>query len=160
MNKERRQFYKTRQMEAQSDKKSLIDATGCVAGRLATVVAKRLLMGETIDIVNAEKAVVSGRPAAVRARYEFKRDVGTRRKGPFLPKAPHLLLKRTVRGMLPYQLPNGRAALKRLKCHPGVPPEFQGKPAEAVDAAKRHVPMSLTLGEVSRFLGSRMGATA
>ena len=156
MNKERRQFHKTRQMAEMKDKHSVIDATGCIIGRLSTVVAKRLLMGETIDIINSEKAIISGHPDAVKARYEFKRDVGTRRKGPFLPKQPHLLLKRTVRGMMLYQLPNGRAALKRLKCHPGVPPEFKGKTIEELADAKRQLPMSLTLGEISQLIGSKM----
>lgn len=155
MNKETRQFHKTRQMAARVEKQSVIDATGCVAGRLAGVIAKRLLMGETITLVNCEKALVSGRPDAIKERYAFKRDVGTRRKGPFLDRQPHRLLKRTVRGMLPYQLPNGRAALKRLICHIGVPPEAAGKPAESVEDAHRAPRASLTLGEISRYLGAK-----
>jgi large subunit ribosomal protein L13 len=155
MNKERRQFHKTRQMAEMKMKESVIDATGCVAGRLATAVAKRLLMGEKITILNSEKAIVSGHPDAVKARYTFKRDVGTRRKGPFLPKQSHMLLKRTVRGMIPYQLPNGRAALKRLICHLGVPPEFKDKQPEVIAGAKKLVPMGLTLGEISNFLGAK-----
>lgn len=155
MNKERRQFHKTRQMAQMKDKHTIIDATGCVIGRLGTVVAKRLLMGESITILNSEKAIVSGHPDAVKARYTFKRDVGTRRKGPFLPKQSHMLLKRTVRGMMQYQLPNGRAALKRLICHLGVPPEFKDKPVEVIASAKKNVPMGLTLGEISSFLGAK-----
>lgn len=155
MNKERRQFHKTRQMAQMKDKHTIIDATGCVIGRLGTVVAKRLLMGESITILNSEKAIVSGHPDAVKARYTFKRDVGTRRKGPFLPKQSHMLLKRTVRGMMQYQLPNGRAALKRLICHLGVPPEFKDKPVEVIESAKKNVPMGMTLGEISNFLGAK-----
>lgn len=155
MNKERRQFHKTRQMAQMNSKESVIDGTGCVIGRLGTVVAKRLLMGEKIIILNSEKTVVSGHPDAIKERYTFKRDVGTRRKGPFLPKQSHMLLKRSIRGMLPYQLPNGRAALKRLICHLGVPPEFKDKQPEVIADAKKHVPMSLTLGEISNFLGAK-----
>lgn len=154
MNKETRQFHKTRQMAALVNKESLIDATGCSAGRLATVVAKRLMMGESITILNSEKAFVSGKPEYLKERYEFKRDVGTRRKGPYLDRQAHRLLKRTIRGMIPYQLPNGRAAMKRLICHLGVPPEFKGKQAETIAGAKKQVAMSLTLGEISRHLGA------
>lgn len=156
MNKEARQFHKTRQMAQMTTKKSVVDASGCVAGRLATVLAKRLLMGETLDVVNAEKALVSGHPDAVKARYTFKQEVGTRRKGPFLDRQAHLLLKRTVRGMLPYQLPNGRAALKRLKCHLGVPPELKAEKAETIESAKKQPKMFLTLLDVSRHLGAKI----
>jgi len=154
MNKERRQFHKTRQMAAMTDKKSVVDATGCVAGRLAAVLAKRLLMGETIDVVNAEKAVVTGHPDAIKANYTFKQNVGTRRKGPFQDRQAHLILKRTVRGMMPYQLPNGRAALKRLKCHLGVPPELKDKQAEVIAGVQKQPQMGLTLLDVSRHLGA------
>ncbi|RLI06236.1 50S ribosomal protein L13, partial [Candidatus Bathyarchaeota archaeon] len=41
-------------------KRSVIDASGLILGRMASIVAKRLLEGEQIEIVNAEKAVVSG----------------------------------------------------------------------------------------------------
>ena len=39
-----------------------IDAEDCIAGRLASLVAKELLKGRHVYIVNAEKAVVSGNP--------------------------------------------------------------------------------------------------
>jgi large subunit ribosomal protein L13 len=153
MNKEKRLYYKNEQMARMVNKESVIDATGCVAGRLGTVVAKRLLMGETIHIVNAEKALITGSQETIKARYTFKKEVGTRRKGPFLPRLPHMLLKRTVRGMLPYQLPNGRAALKRLMCHIGVPPELKGKTPEVIKVAQKETPLSMTMGEISRYLG-------
>jgi large subunit ribosomal protein L13 len=154
MNKERRQFHKTRQMAEMKDKKSLVDATGCTAGRLATVLAKRLLMGETINVINAEKAIVSGNVDYLKEQYEFKRDVGTRRKGPYLDRTPDRLLKRTVRGMVPYQLPNGRAAMKRLICWIGTPEEFKGKPSEKIEEAHKGAPrMSMTLAQISSHLG-------
>ncbi|MEM2976009.1 MAG: uL13 family ribosomal protein, partial [Candidatus Bathyarchaeia archaeon] len=39
---------------------AIIDASGLILGRMASEVAKRLLQGENIMIINAEKAVVSG----------------------------------------------------------------------------------------------------
>ena len=38
----------------------VIDASECIMGRLASAVAKSLLNGEEIHIVNAENAVISG----------------------------------------------------------------------------------------------------
>ena len=49
---------------------TIIDATDLVLGRMANQVAKRLLQGEEIQIVNAEKAIVSGTTkAAISAAF-------------------------------------------------------------------------------------------
>ena len=38
----------------------IIDASGCIMGRLASHAAKSLLNGDEIHIINAEEAVISG----------------------------------------------------------------------------------------------------
>ncbi len=134
---------------------TIIDATGHVLGRLATNVAKRSLNGETVHIVNAEKAIIIGASKkAIQARYKFKREVGTHRKGPFFPREPHLIVKRTVRGMLPYQKPDGRAALKRVRAHIGVPKELQGQETIQVAEAVRDGRTFMTIRELSTYLGA------
>ncbi len=134
---------------------TIIDATGLVLGRMATNVAQRAKEGETVHIVNAEKAIITGSSKkAIQARYRFKREVGTARKGPFFPREPHLLVKRTVRGMLPYQKPDGRAAYKRIQAHIGVPRELAGQEAISLEAAKREARSYMTVSELSRFLGA------
>ncbi len=135
---------------------SVIDATGTSAGRLATHVAKRLLSGEAVHIVNAEKATVSGSREAVLARYNFKRDVGTRRTGPYYPRVPHLMMKRTVRGMLNYQeLSTHRQAYKRLKAHIGVPDEFEKKPIIVIEKALSNAPRSISFAQIASELGAK-----
>ena len=137
---------------------TVIDATGTSAGRLASHVAKRLIAGEEVHIVNAEKATVSGTMDSVMARFHFKRDVGTRRKGPFYPRVPHLMMKRTVRGMLNYQeLPSHRAAYKRLRAHIGVPDEFENQTPLVVEKALSRAPRKVTLGQVATRLGAKFG---
>ena len=134
----------------------IIDATDLVLGRMASQVAKRALEGETVHIVNAEKAIISGTTKdAIRKRYMHLYHVGTYRKGPFLDRMPHRLVKRAVRGMLPYQKPSGRDALKRIQAHIGTPPELAGQGAESIDAARR-VPRGaiMTIGELSTSLGA------
>lgn len=143
-------------VEGNKGKSAVIDASGAVLGRLASHLAKRLLQGETIVVVNAERAFITGHPDAIKARYDFKTTVGTRRKGPFPSRMPHLLFKRTVRGMMPYQRPNGRAALKRLTCHIGTPPELTKQKAERIEDALRPVESGMTLADVSRFLGKNI----
>ncbi|HNR58089.1 MAG TPA: uL13 family ribosomal protein, partial [Methanothrix sp.] len=39
----------------------IIDASGMILGRLSSLAASELLAGEEIYIVNAEKAIISGR---------------------------------------------------------------------------------------------------
>lgn len=128
-------------------------------GRLASVLAKRLLNGEEIVVVKAEKAVVTGDRAMVFAQYDEKRRLGKhqmRRKGPFPPRRPDRILKRAVRGMLPYQKARGREALKRLRVYVGVPPSVQAAEAERIpEAAEVRTPQYVTLGQLSKALGGK-----
>ncbi len=134
---------------------TIIDATGLVLGRMATNVAQRAKDGETVHIVNAEKAIITGSSKkAIQARYRFKREVGTARKGPYFPREPHMLVKRTVRGMLPYQKSDGRAAYKRIQAHIGVPKELAGQDTITLEAAKREARSFMTVSELSKFLGA------
>ncbi|MDD1648566.1 MAG: 50S ribosomal protein L13, partial [Methanomicrobiales archaeon] len=111
-------------------------------------------------VVNAEKAVISGTKARVFAIYEKKRSRGSREGGPFFPRRPDHLVKRTIRGMLPYKREPGREAFHRVKVYVGVPPEFAGKEMESFPEA--HVsrlssPRYVTVGAVSTFMGAKYG---
>lgn len=134
---------------------TIIDADGSILGRMCTAVAKRLINGEEVVIVNSEKALIAGKKSAIKERYKQKRKVGTYRKGPFFPRMPDRLVKRTVRGMIPYQTSHGRAAFKKLKCYIGIPEEFKGKKFESIAYAKKHPVEFMTVGELSRSLGVR-----
>ena len=135
---------------------AIIDASGATLGRLSTNAAKRLLNGEEIAIVNTEKAIISGKKSAIKNRYKQKREVGTYRKGPFFPRTPERIVKRTIRGMIPYQTPHGRAAFKRLKCYVGIPKEFEGKKTESIKEAEKQPVDFVTIEELSRYLGAKV----
>jgi len=135
---------------------TIIDAQGAILGRLCTSVAKRLLKGEEIRVVNAEKAIVSGKKVMIKAHYKHEREVGTYRKGPFYPRMPDQIVKRTVRGMIPYQEPHGRVAFKRLKCYIGVPKEFVGQSFEKITTAEKHPANYMTIQEIAQFLGAKV----
>ena len=133
---------------------TVIDASGLILGRLAANVAKRLLNGEEIVIVNAEKAIITGGKEDIIAHFRHRRDVGGARKGPLYPRTPHKMLKRSVRGMLPYYKPRGRAAYKRLLVHISVPKKFKGKKFESIEGASElSTERYMALGEVSKVLG-------
>ncbi|MCG7845112.1 MAG: 50S ribosomal protein L13 [Methanomassiliicoccales archaeon] len=136
---------------------AIIDAENHIAGRLASVIAKRLLKGEEIVIVNAEKIIVTGERDAVLAHYRMKKDRGNMKSGPFFPRRADLIMKRTVRGMLPWYTTSGRNAYKRLKVYVGVPKEFVDQEKEIVNAAiKAGLTQFVTLSQVAEILGSRV----
>jgi large subunit ribosomal protein L13 len=112
--------------------RTVIDAEGLILGRMASIVAKRLLNGEHIDLVNAEKVVVSGkRMMIINAEKEFL-EIGGRGRGPVHWRQPHRIVKRTIRGMLPYRKDRGKKAFKRLLVHIGVPEELEAVEKETI----------------------------
>jgi len=137
----------------------IINATNLIAGRLATVVAKKALLGEEITIINCENAVITGRRDTVLAQRKQRRDRGTPTAGPYCPRMPDQMLKRMIRGMLPYKQERGEAAFKRIMCYRGVPIQLQDKVQQATtikeaDAAKLPYKKFVTLGEIAKFLGA------
>ncbi len=146
-----------RVLKTLGDDFKVIDASGHVLGRLASVIAKRLLNGEKIVVVNAEKAIITGDRDMVFKRYKEKYDRGSKEKGPYFPRHPEKIFKRTVRGMLPWKTKRGREAFRRLRVFMGVPRELEGKEFEKVEAALFErvckTDKYVYLEEVSRYLG-------
>ncbi len=137
----------------------VIDASGLIMGRLSSSVAKDLLLnGETeIAIINAEKCIVSGSKKRVIEQFITRRELNHGRKGPFYPRMPDMILKRTIRGMLPYQQDRGRQALKRVKVYIGEPSEFKNiKREPCEDAQNKGLEYFVELGEISRILGANI----
>ncbi|RLF00086.1 MAG: 50S ribosomal protein L13 [Thermoprotei archaeon] len=138
----------------------VVDASGLVAGRLASIVAKRLLRGEKVVIVNAEKALITGKRKRVVEWYmkrvsEWRTHYNPEKRGPKIPRRPDLILRRIVRNMLPYKKPKGREAFKRLRVYVGVPPELEGAEKWVPEEAKLKndkVPF-ITLAELSEAVG-------
>jgi large subunit ribosomal protein L13 len=104
-----------------------LDAKNQILGRLSSKIAKMILSGETVYVVNAEKAVVLGNPAAIKKSFREKRDRGDPYHGPFYPKRPDMIIRRTVRGMIPYTTERGREAFKRLRVFISIPDELRNK---------------------------------
>lgn len=139
----------------------IVDAEGQILGRMASLVAKMLLMGQKVVIVNAEKAVISGNKQSI--IEEYKEDVLSKKtwkkpeKGPKKYRRPDLIVKRVVRGMLPYKQWKGRMAYKNLRVYIGVPEEYVDKPkvkfpeADASKLARRYI----TVGELAKEVGWR-----
>jgi len=122
-----------RVLKTLGDDYTVINAEGHILGRLSSVIAKRLLKGEKIVVVNAEKTIVTGDREMVFKRYKEKYDRGSKEKGPYFPRHPEKIFKRTVRGMLPWKSKRGRDAYRRLRVFMGVPDELKDREFEAVE---------------------------
>ena len=135
----------------------IVDATGLVLGRLASVTAKNLLAGEEVKIVNAEKTLITGGKEHIFKDYGQTRARGLKERGPYFPRRPEMILKRTVRGMLPYKMRRGRDAFSKLRIYVGIPREFKGMELTQPDAAKMRTENNnkyIELGALSKRLGA------
>jgi len=113
-----------------------IDGSNHVMGRLASQIAKMLLLGKEIYVVNAEKIVISGKPKIVLDSFKERTARGDSYHGPFYPKRPDKVFRRVVRGMLPYKLQKGKQAFKRLKVFISIPDELKGAEMTRVPKAE------------------------
>jgi len=138
-----------------SENAIIIDAKGLILGRMASIIAKRLLQGESIIVVNAEKAAISGKRLQIVKEAKTFLEVGHPRKGPFHQRRPDRIVRRTIRGMLPRKKPKGMQAFKRLKVYLGAPMEFNGKEIQTIldaSAEKLKSPY-ITVGELAKEIG-------
>lgn len=134
----------------------IINAENGISGRIATVAAKTALLGEDVAILNCEKAVITGKKEDVVSKFKRKREMGTPKKGPFFPRRPDMIMKRIVRGMVPYKQDKGRIALKKIKCYTGVPKNFENQESKKIEQADVKKMLNLkymSLGEISKILG-------
>jgi large subunit ribosomal protein L13 len=133
----------------------VISAEGLILGRMASVIAKRLLNGEKIIVVNAEKAVLSGKRISKIAEAKEFLEVGYPRQGPLHYKRPDRIVRKTVRGMLPFKQPKGRQAYKRLMVYVGVPNELKTLKMETLPDAKsdKLTCSRFTVGELAKEIG-------
>lgn len=133
----------------------VIDATGLILGRMASTIAKQLLQGETVIVVNAEKAAISGKRLSILKEKKDFLEVGHFRKGPYHPRRPDQIVKRTIRGMLPRKKPKGQQAIKRLKVFLQLPEELKGKETETIpEASVENLKCPyITVGELAKEIG-------
>jgi large subunit ribosomal protein L13 len=113
----------------------IIDATDLLVGRMASFAAKQALLGEKIDIINCEKAVISGNTHEILAKYKQKQQRGIPSKGPFIHRMPDAFVKRIIRNMLPYKQDKGDKALERITCFIGIPEKFKDEKPQTVEKA-------------------------
>lgn len=126
----------------------IVDASKQILGRISSKIAKKLLNGEKIEVINSEKAIVTGKPDEILERYKKKKKRGDPYHGPYYPKKPDKILRRSIRGMLPYKKSKGREALQKLNVFIGNPNNKKGK---KIGKNKEEIKCEyLTLEEISK----------
>lgn len=138
----------------------IVDAKDLLVGRMAVHVAKAALLGSEVHVINCEKAVKSGSKAEVVNAYIHRVQRGVPAKGPYVHRKSHDIVKRVIRGMVPYRKEHGKKAFSRIKCYNGVPAAFAGKESEFVtfaDANVSKLPMYkyVTIERISQVLGAK-----
>ena len=125
--KSRAERIAARDAAAGTDRPIVVDATNHVAGRLASNVAKLLLKGNRVSIVNCERIMISGTRSSIVGEYKQFLEIASilhPKHGPFHPRRPDTMITRMIRGMLPRKKPSGRAAHRRLRAYIGAPKDL------------------------------------
>lgn len=141
-----------------SNETVFVDATNQVAGRLSSRVAKLLISGKNVVVVNAEKSLISGSRTSVVNQWKERLELSSRVNpinGPIHPRRPDNILRRMVRGMVPRKKPKGALAMKRLRVHIGIPEGVDASKLTQFDdtTASRPIPIYVTMGDLSKSLG-------
>ena len=138
----------------------IYNGEGIILGRLASMAAKDVLLGEEVRIVNCEKVVISGKRENTQAHEKQRRDrKGYPLKSAKFSRLPDRFVRRSVRGMLPWRQNRGREAFKRVLCHIGLPQEFASQEMIVLSketAQKLPTLKYTTVGEICRALGGKI----
>ncbi|MFB6254913.1 MAG: 50S ribosomal protein L13 [Halobacteriaceae archaeon] len=138
---------------AEFDADRVIDARDCIMGRVASQVAEQALAGDKIAIINAEQAVITGRKDDVLEKYQQRTELGSD-QGPYYPRQPDQIFKRSIRGMLPMDSDAGREALENVRVYIENPFEADGEVLEETTLDRLSTIRFVELGEVSEQLGA------
>lgn len=128
----------------------LIDATGLVVGRLATIIAMRLRGkhkasftphiddGDNVVVVNADKVVLTGRKREQKMYYHHSGYIGgiKERSAKFILEGrfPERIVEKAVERMLP-RGPLGRKQLGNLRVYKGADHPHQAQNPQPLDVA-------------------------
>ena len=141
------------------DRPVVVDATNHIAGRLASNVAKLLLQGQRVTVVNCEKIMMSGkRETQIREYREFLEinSIINYKHGPVHYRRPDTLMAKMIRQMLPFdRKPSGKIAYAKLRTYIGAPNDT--KPIEKIQFEKALITRAASnytpLAEICRVIG-------
>jgi large subunit ribosomal protein L13 len=127
----------------------VLDAAGVPLGRLSSVAAQRLTgkhkpswvphldSGDFVIVINAEKAVLTGRKEEQKIYHRHSGYPGglkSETAGDLRQRRPELLVERAVWGMLP-KGPLGRRLIRKLKVYAGAEHPHQAQQPTVLEVA-------------------------
>jgi large subunit ribosomal protein L13 len=133
----------------------VVDARDCIMGRVASQVAQRALDGETVAVVNAERAVITGSEDDVFTKYKKRTELGTD-SGRAYPKRPDGIFKRAIRGMVPHKKTRGREAFENIRVYLGDPYDEEPTVLEGTSLDRLSNIKFVQLGDLSARLGANV----
>jgi large subunit ribosomal protein L13 len=144
--------------ELKSQKQIVVNAANCIAGRICSHVAKLLLQGNRVAVVNAEKSMLSGNRYKTISLYKEHLEINSVTNpihGPFHPRRPDTILTKMVRGMVPKSKGSGIEAFKRLRVYIGIPEGLKNIEQESFNDSLITKPASyyITVGDVAKQIG-------
>ena len=137
----------------------IVDGSNLVMGRLASRLAKAVIKGENVVVVNSEKIVVTGNKESIIENYELRTNAAVKSNphyGPKYERVPSKMFRRTIKGMLPQKKTTKLAMLKRVAVYNGVPKKLEGQKFETFEEIKfNERNRSMTLKEIAELLGGK-----
>ena len=142
-----------------TDRPIVVDATNHIAGRLSSHVAKLLIKGNRVSVINCEKTMMSGtRSNQIKEYREFLEinSIINPKHGPVHYRRPDTIIAKMIRGMLPYdRKPSGKTSHQRLRTYIGSPKELKSFKKIQFEKAKIRKSASkyTTIAELCRVIG-------
>ena len=137
----------------------IVNANESVAGRLASKVAKAMIRGENVTVINAESMVIVGNKESIIKKFTVKVDarvLANPHFGPKYDRVPSKMFRRMVRNMLPTKKQAKVRIIKQLKVFNGSARGIDEKEAIIFEEVKfNHRNNYMTLKDVALLLGGR-----
>lgn len=138
----------------------VINGDGLILGRVVSYIAKNAMKGERFHVKNAEMMVISGSRNEIVAKYVKRRNLRNKANpehSPKWPKRPDYLVKRVLKGMLPFAKASGKSAYRNVMIYMGDEgPKVEGEHVEFGDSFKKDKLIKyITVLELCRALSYR-----
>lgn len=133
----------------------VVDTRDCILGRVASQVADAALSGQRVAVINAESAVITGSEEDIMEVYRKRAEIGAE-SGPYFPKRPDGIMKRAIRGMVPYKTTRGREAFENVRVYVGNPHDRDAEVLDGTSLNRLSNIKFVQLGEISQNLGANV----
>lgn len=137
----------------------IVNANENVAGRLASKVAKAIVKGEKVTVINAQDLVLVGNKESILEKFTMKVDAAVLSNphyGPKYDRVPSKMFRRMVRNMLPTKKRAKDRMIKQLRVFNASAKGIDAKEAIVFEDIKfNHRNNYMTLKDLALLLGGR-----